>query len=139
MKTFLDSGVLLTAWRGESSPQRQSALELMADEQRDFYTSDNVKLELLPKPAHEKRRIELEFYDEHFDSTIACEPFSPELGTAAFRLAKKYGLAAGDALNLAAAIRQGVEQFITSELPGKPMFRVGEISVLSIHTLRSQT
>ena len=56
----------------------------MADEQRDFYTSDNVKLELLPKPAHEKRRIELEFYDEHFDSTIACEPFSPELGSAAF-------------------------------------------------------
>src|SRR5438128_1859578 len=61
LKTFLDSGVLLTAWRGESSPQRQSALELMADEQREFYTSDNVKLELLPKPAHEKRRMELEF------------------------------------------------------------------------------
>ena len=94
---------------------------------------------MLPKPVHEKRRIELEFYDEHFDSTIACEPFSPELGSAAFSLAKKYGLAAGDALNLAAAIRQGVEQFITSEVPGKPMFRVGEISVLSIHTLRSQT
>jgi predicted nucleic acid-binding protein len=139
LKTFLDSGVLLTAWRGESSPQRQSALEIMAEDEREFYTSDNVRLELLPKPAYEKRRMELEFYNEHFDSTVACEPFSAELGSLALRLARKYGLAAGDALNVAAAIRQGAEQFITSELPGKPLFRVGEISVLSIHTLHSET
>ena len=42
------------------------------------------------------------------------------------------GLAAGDALNLASAIRQGADEFITSELPGKPMFRVPGIKVISL-------
>jgi predicted nucleic acid-binding protein len=133
LRTFLDSGVLLTAWRGGSSPQTQAALEMMADDQREFITSDNVKLELLPKPVFEKRLVEVEFYNEHFDSAVASEPFSRELGHAALALAKRYGLSAGDALNIAAAIRQHVEEFVTSELPGKPIFRVAGIKVLSIH------
>jgi len=74
------------------------------------------------------------FYTEFFDSVEAIEPFSRELGEAALALAKKYGLAAGDALNLASAIRQGAGEFITSELPGKPMFRVAGIKVKSLHT-----
>ena len=109
----------------------------MADERREFFTSDNVKLELLPKPAFEKRRVETEFYQEYFRSTSANEPFSPELGSAALTLGKKYGLSAGDALNLAAAIRHGVEEFITSELPGKSLFRVAGIRVKSLHEMRS--
>jgi predicted nucleic acid-binding protein len=107
----------------------------MADEYREFFSSDNVKLELLPKPTFEKRHIELQFYNAHFSSVVKIEPFSPKLGEAALALAKNYGLAAGDAFNLAAAIRQGVEEFITSELPGKPMFRVREVKVLSIHSV----
>ncbi len=133
MKTFLDSGVLLTAWRGQDSPEAHAALEIMADDARQFFTSENVKLELLPKPAYEKRRRETEFYQAHFDSASGSEPFTPELGRAALELAKKFGLSAGDALNLAAAIRQGAEEFITSELPGKPIFRVSGIRVKSLH------
>jgi hypothetical protein len=48
-------------------------------------------------------------------------------------LAKRYGLSAGDSLNLAAVVRQGVGEFVASELPGKPIFRVEGIKVLSIH------
>jgi predicted nucleic acid-binding protein len=132
LRTSLDSGVLLTAWRGEPSPETEAALSIMADDQRQFYTSDNVKLELLPKPAFEKRRVEVEFYQDHFDSALATEPFSPELGRLALGLATKHGLSAGDALNVAAAIRQGVEEFVTSELPGKPIFRVAGIRVISL-------
>jgi hypothetical protein len=137
LKTFLDSGVLLTAWRGEPSPQTDAALSVMADDERQFYTSDHVKLELLPKPTFEKRRVELEFYQSHFDLTLGSEPFSPELGGAALRLATKHGLSAGDALNVVAAIRQGAEEFITSELPGKPIFRIGGIRMTSLGTLGS--
>jgi len=132
LRTFLDSGVLLTAWRGGSSPQAEAALEVMSDDQREFITSDNVKLELLPKAFFEKRRVEVEFYTEHFDSVGASEPFSRELGEAALSLGKRYGLSAGDALNIAAAIRQGAAEFVTSELPGKPIFRVAGIKVISI-------
>jgi predicted nucleic acid-binding protein len=107
----------------------------MDDEKRDFLTSDTVKLELLPKPTFEKRRVELEFYNAYFGITEATEPISTELGDAASALAKKYGLAAMDALHLASAIRLRADEFITSELPGKPMFRVKELKVISLHSL----
>ncbi len=133
MKTFLDSGVLLSAWkRGE---YHERARSVMDDPTRKFLTSDTVKLELLPKPMFEKRRAEVEFYNDHFNVAVATESFSAELGNAALALAKKHGLAAMDALHLASAIRQGADEFITSELPGKPMFRVKELKVISLHSL----
>jgi hypothetical protein len=106
----------------------------MADATREFFTCDNVRLELLPKPVFEKRRSEVEFYNDYFD-LATIEPFSAALGEAALELGKKCGLAAGDALNLASAIRQEAEEFITSELPGKPMFRVAGIKIISLHSL----
>jgi hypothetical protein len=39
------------------------------------------------------------------------EPFSVSLGEASLEFGKKFGLAAGDALNLASAIRQGADEF----------------------------
>lgn len=134
MKTFLDSGVLLLAWRGHS-PAAAAAKQILADSAREFVTGENVQLELLPKPAFEKRPLEVQFYNEHFSQTTGCEPFSEALGRAAMALAKQHGLAAGDALNLAAALRQGADEFVTSELPGKPIFRVSRIKVTSLHSL----
>ena len=131
MKTFLDSGVLLTAWRGKDA---DAALAVMEDPGRQFYTSQLVKLELLPKPAFFKQEAEIEFYQTHFRAVKGEEPLSRELGEKAGELARQHGLAAVDALHLAAAIRQGATEFITAEKPGKPMFRVRGITVKSIHT-----
>jgi predicted nucleic acid-binding protein len=130
VKTFLDSGVLLTAWRGKDA---QAALAVMEDPSRQFYTSQLVKLELLPKPVYFKLLGEIEFYQTHFRSTKGEEPLSRELGETAVELACRHGLAAMDALHLAAAIRQGAQEFVTAEKPGKPMFRVRGIAVRSIH------
>lgn len=47
MRTFLDSGVLLAAWRGDSLAA--PALALLGDDARVFVTSQLVRLELLPK------------------------------------------------------------------------------------------
>ncbi len=131
MRTFLDSGVLLTAWRGRDA---EAALAVMEDPQREFYTSQLVKLELLAKPAFFKQEAEMEFYQTHFRAVKGEEPLSRELGEKAEELGRRHGLAAVDALHLAAAIRQGVKEFITAEKPGKPMFRVRGITVKSIHT-----
>ena len=49
--------------------------------------------------------------------------------------AEKYGLAALDALHIAAALRSGAEEFYTSEKPGKSMFRVKELKIISLHSL----
>ena len=70
MRTFLDSGVLLTAWRGETLAA--AALSIMADDAREFVTSQMVRLELLPKPRFERRPLEVQFYESHFGEATAC-------------------------------------------------------------------
>ena len=103
----------------------------MADDGREFVSCENVLLELLPKPTYEKRQLEINFYNEHFHEA-EIEPFSRELGKDALALALKYGIAAGDALNIASAIRQKAGEFYTTELSTKPVFRVKGIKVISI-------
>ena len=133
MRTFLDSGVFLHAWRGETLSG--AAMQIIDDDTREFFSSQMVRLELLPKARFEKRPREVAFYESHFADCAGCEPLSEELGREAEKLAVRHGLAGPDALQLAAAIRQGVEEFYTSEKPGKPMFRVNEIKVVSLFSL----
>jgi predicted nucleic acid-binding protein len=133
VRTFLDTGVLLSAWKRETLAA--AALTVMAADHREFYSSQMVRLELLPKPRFEKRFDEVRFYENYFSGTNASEPLSAELGNETEALAARYGLSAADALQIAAAIRQGVEEFYTSEKPGKPMFRVKELKVVSLHSL----
>jgi predicted nucleic acid-binding protein len=133
LKTFLDSGVLLHAWRGATLSG--AALQIIDDDRREFFSAQMVRLELLPKAQFEKRRKEVAFYEAHFADCAACEPLSEELGRHAEQLGARYGLAGPDALQLSAAIRQRVEEFYTSERPGRPMFRVKEIKVISLFSL----
>ncbi len=49
-----------------------------------------------------------------------------------YNIACKYGLAAMDALHIAAAISVGAEEFITTEKPTKPMYRVTGLKVVSL-------
>ena len=48
-------------------------------------------------------------------------------------MAERYGLAAADAFNLASAIRMQADEFVTTERSGRPMFRVKEIKVVTLH------
>jgi hypothetical protein len=131
--TYLDSGVLLAAWR--SAELRPAALRVLEDPARQFATSQLTKLELLPKAVFEKRPAERAFYQTHFEEAVATQSLDELLGEHAQSLAEKYGLAAVDALHLSAALRSGAEEFYTSEKPGKPMFRVKELKVISLHSL----
>ncbi|HEY3762366.1 MAG TPA: PIN domain-containing protein [Verrucomicrobiae bacterium] len=131
-RTFLDSGVLLTGWKGRD-PDRDKAIAVMTDVGREFVSSQIVRLELLPKSLFFKNRAEIAFYESYFDRLKGEEYLSMDLGDEAMDLGAQHGLAAGDALNLAAAIRLGASEFITTELPGRPMFRVKSTHVLSLH------
>ena len=105
----------------------------MADTNREFVSSQMVRLELLPKSSYFKNQPEIAFYRNFFARVKGEERLSADLGDEAMNLGTQYGLAAADAINIAAAIRQGASEFMTTEMPGKPMFRVNEILVVSLH------
>jgi predicted nucleic acid-binding protein len=132
-KTFLDSGVLLTAWRADRAGTG-AAMALLAETDREFYSSQMVRLELFPKAIFHKQEKEIAFYEKYFRTVTAEEPITETLAKEAYALAGKYGLAAADSLLVAAAIRQKVEEFITSELQGKPLFRVTEFKAVSLYS-----
>lgn len=132
MKTFLDAGVLLAAWRGHAE-EAAAAVRVMDDPKRSFVTSQLVKLELLPKPRFHGQTDEARFYELHFAEATEEAPLSAELGAAALELACRFGVAAVDALHLAAALRLGAAEFVTTEAPNKPLFRVSGIKVVSLH------
>lgn len=112
------------------------ALSIMADDSREFVTAQSVRLELLPKPRHERRTMEVRFYESHFSEAVAFEPLSEALGRLAEDQASKYGLSGADALHIAAAIRLGAGEFYTAEKPEKPLFRVKDVKVISLFTLQ---
>lgn len=130
-RTFLDSGVLLTGWKGKEDDRAQ-AIRVMEDTQRKFVSSQIIRLELLPKPTFFKNKDELAFYDSHFSDLKGEAMLTESLGNEALALGKRYGLAAADALNVAAAIRLEADEFVTTEVPGKPLFRVVELTVLNL-------
>jgi predicted nucleic acid-binding protein len=134
VKTYLDSGVLLTGWRSLDA-KGELAIAVIEDANRHFYISQLSRLELLPKARFFKQHDEIEFYETHFARAVANTPLTRGLGARAEQLAARYGLAAIDALHLAAAIHHGVEEFITTEKPDKPMFRVRELKVTALASL----
>lgn len=127
IRTFLDSGVLLAAARSLQR-DRDRALQILGDPDRTFLTSPFVHLELVPKAIFNKRRLERAFYEEYF---TAAEWFRDldTIEAAAHVEAAKAGLAAMDALHLAAAHLARADEFITTERPEKPIYRSALVRV----------
>lgn len=131
--TFVDTGVLIAATRGTSEESRRAAAVLF-DPARTFASSAFVRLEVLPKPLYFKRDREVEFYRSFFWRVTAWTPVDMALIAAAYREAAITGLAALDALHIAAAIGVGAAEFVTTEGITKPIHRVRGVKVLTIHS-----
>lgn len=130
-KSFIDSGVLVTAARtvGELS---EKAVSILEDPEREFDKSEFIKLEVIPKAVYNKQNKEAEFYETFFNNVTYWAPDLNKIVQDAYQIGGQYGLAAMDALHIAAALSIGAEEFITTEKPTKPMFRVSGINVISI-------
>ena len=127
IRTFLDSGVLLAAARSLER-DRDRALRILEDGDRSFLTSPFVHLELVPKAIFNRRRLEKAFYDEYF-STAEWFGDLDRIEAAAQIEAAKSGLAAMDALHVAAAHLSGADELITTERPEKPIYRSSLVRV----------
>lgn len=128
IRTFLDSGVLLAAVRSIEKDQER-ALQLLEDPDRQFLTSAFVRLELVPKASFHKRRLEKSFYEEYFRAAEWCLDVNRILSLAQMEAARS-GLSAMDALHLSAAHILEADEFVTTERPGKPLYRSTLVKVL---------
>jgi predicted nucleic acid-binding protein len=131
MKTYLDAGVLIAAFRAESEVG-QRAIQILDDQNRIFASSEFARLEVLPKAIYHQQTYEVQFYEAFFDSVQYWANDLEKLVRGGYRIASQYGLSAVDALHVAAAIVVGAEELVTTERRTKPMHRVPNIKIISI-------
>lgn len=129
--TYIDSGVLIFAAKGTTA-NAALALPFIGDPNREYVTSDYVRLEILPKATFHKRRAEIAFYDLFFATTTRSIPTSQALLDYALDEACKTGIQGLDAIHIACAVFAGAEEFITSEKTNKPIHRTSLVKMTSI-------
>jgi predicted nucleic acid-binding protein len=129
--TYIDSGVLLSATNG-AGLIAEKALEILSDSQRVFAASEFVRLEVSPKAVYHQQTEEYQFYEEFFNDVIYWANDLTYIVQESYKIASRYGLAAMDALHVAAAFSIGAEDLITTEKKTKPMHKVIGIKVISI-------
>jgi predicted nucleic acid-binding protein len=130
--TFVDSGVLITAVRGQDPLLQARSLSLLNAPDRDFATSAFVRLEVMPKAVWANNRTERLFYESFFsrarhwldDYQVAIQQAEME--------ANLYGLGSMDALHIAAAGLLKADEFVTIEKATKSIHRTKSIKVISL-------
>ena len=129
--TFVDAGVLIAAARGRTEVSAQ-AMAILDDPDRSFASSEFVRLEVLPKALFNRKSDEAEFYFEFFHAVSYWPANTDAVVRHAYEIGVKFGLAALDALHVAAAVSTGAEEIITTEKRGKPLHRTTDIRVRSV-------
>ena len=125
-RTFLDTSILIAAWKG-SLPEAKA---LAGDSKRAYIASDFLYLEVMPKAVYNKQRDEIEFYRTYFDTVRIWIRDTEETVTIAREEAERCGLAAMDALHVAAAFIGEAEILYTLESPTKPIHRTSLVHVI---------
>ena len=100
--TFIDSGVLITASRGVENLSER-AITILSSADRELASSEFIKLELLPKAIYYRQNDEIEFYQTFFNAVTYWANDIEQIIEEGYNIACKYGLAAMDALHIAAA------------------------------------
>jgi predicted nucleic acid-binding protein len=130
IRTFIDTGVLITAARGSDNTVQRS-IDILQDPDREFASSPFLKLELLPKAIYNQRQPEIVFYEAYFAMVTYWATDLEAIMAAAYREVAEFGLGAMDALHIAAAVAVGSEEFITNEKPEKSIHRTPSIRIIS--------
>lgn len=130
-RTYLDAGVLIEAVRGPLDKTRRVEA-MLGDPNRLFVASAFLRLEILPKALHYRRRPEAAFYEAYFRSVAEwAEPLSAVV-LQAEEEARRFGLSALDALHVASAVLLDADELITTESLGKPIHRVTSVRVVRL-------
>lgn len=130
--TFVDSGVLITAARGQDISLKLRALTLLSEAHRGFASSRFVWLEVMPKAVWSKNQAEQNLYESFFNAVTHW----PDDYDAVIALAEQEATAAGlgslDALHIAASRLLGADELVTIEKATKSIHRTQSIKVISL-------
>lgn len=121
IKTYLDTCVLIFAFRADNSEKAEAAWNILGDKNREFVFSDLLRIETIPKPTFHKKTDEVEFMNTLFEQCCEHCLISRPIMNKAIDLASKYNIAPMDALHVTVAISSGVDEFYTFEKKKKPM------------------
>ena len=128
IRTFLDSGVLITAYNARPE-LKAPALAVLKDSRRIFLSSPFVRHEVCPKALFNKRREEYRFYREYFQRAVMFNDVRLVLERAS-RESARSGVNAMDSIHLAAAHLLRADEFITTETPRKSIYRTSLVNVV---------
>lgn len=131
-RTYIDASVLIAAFQGNDRISRR-AMEVLDDPDRKLVVSDFLRLEVLPKPTYYKKTEEMEFMNTVLENAAENVPCDSEVTKKAIKFASDYDVAPMDALHVGAAVTANVDEFVTLEKPTKPICRVSEVRVRSLH------
>lgn len=130
-RTFVDSGVLIAAIRGNEEVARR-AIEILDAPDRVFASSEFVRLEVLPKAVFHRNLDEAKFYNRFF-AAVEFWALPQNCVALAFETAVRHNLSAIDALHVAAALSSAVDEFVTTEKPSKPIHAVSGLRVTTLY------
>jgi predicted nucleic acid-binding protein len=128
IRTFLDSGVLIAAYKGLPSIEAPAG-RILDDPDRVFLSSPLVRHEISPKAIFNKQTVEYRFYQRYFRRALFCDDLKAILSHAGKESAKS-GIGAMDSLHIAAAHLLGADEFVTTESPGKSIYRTSLVKVV---------
>ena len=128
IRTFLDSGVLIAAYKGSPSIEAP-ANDILDDPNPVFLSSPFVRHEVSPKALYNRQLDEYRFYQKYFRRAAFCDDLKSILSYAGKESAKS-GVGAMDSLHIAAAYLLDADEFITSEKPGKSIYRTSLVKVI---------
>ena len=128
IRTLPDSGVPIAAYKGSPSIEAP-ANNILDDPTRVFLSSPFVRHEVSPKALYNRQLDEYRFYQKYFRRAAFCDDLKSILSYAGKESAKS-GVGAMDSLHIAAAYLLDADEFITSEKPGKSIYRTSLVKVI---------
>ena len=101
----------------------------MDDPNRLFLSSPFVRHEVSPKALYNRQQDEYRFYQSYFKRAAFYDDLKSILNQAGKESAKS-GINAMDSLHIAAAHLLNAEEFITTEKPGRSIYRTSLVNVV---------
>lgn len=136
IKTYLDSCALIDLIAGQQE-QAQPILEIINDENREFYFSHFVMLETLPTARRNKDLYDCQeaMLEEYFGFSNLVKLDENDFEQAIALIAEKH-LQTIDCLHVVAAKKAGCHELISTEKPHKSIYSNGLIKTTCARPLQ---